>query len=202
MTSYTKSSLISIGLLLTLPMASHGATVVFEDDFDSETLTFNHTNFVNWTVSEGSVDLVGAGFNDILPGNGRYVDLDGTTFNAGILTSTTINLNPGSYTLSFKLGGGARSNINPGNEDTVDVSFGSVYSESFTLAITDPLTAYSRTFTVNSLTSASIVFDHAGGDNFGIFLDDVALTSVPVPAAAWLFSSGILGLIGVSRRKL
>jgi hypothetical protein len=27
------------------------------------------------------------------------------------------------------------------------------------------------------------------------------LTSVPVPAAAWLFGSGLLGLIGVARRK-
>jgi len=201
MTSYTKSSLISIGLLLALPMASHGTTVVFQDDFDSETLVFNYTNFANWTVSDGSVDLVGAGFNDILPGNGRYVDLDGTTFNAGILTSTSINLNPGNYKLSFKLGGGARSNINPDNEDTVDVSVGSFYSESFTLAITDPLTTYSRAFTVNSQTSASIVFDHAGGDNFGIFLDNVVLTSVPIPASAWLLGSGLMGLIGVARRK-
>jgi hypothetical protein len=29
----------------------------------------------------------------------------------------------------------------------------------------------------------------------------VAVSSVPVPAAAWLFGSGLLGLIGVSRRK-
>ena len=28
-----------------------------------------------------------------------------------------------------------------------------------------------------------------------------AVTSVPVPAAAWLFVSGLLGLVGVSRRK-
>ena len=29
----------------------------------------------------------------------------------------------------------------------------------------------------------------------------VALTSVPVPAAAWLFASGLLGLVSVTRRK-
>ena len=29
----------------------------------------------------------------------------------------------------------------------------------------------------------------------------VALTSVPVPAAAWLFGSGLLGLVGVARRR-
>jgi hypothetical protein len=31
--------------------------------------------------------------------------------------------------------------------------------------------------------------------------DAIAVTSVPVPAAAWLFGSGLLGLIGVSRRS-
>ena len=30
---------------------------------------------------------------------------------------------------------------------------------------------------------------------------DAAVSSVPVPAAAWLFGSGLLGLIGVARRK-
>ena len=30
---------------------------------------------------------------------------------------------------------------------------------------------------------------------------EVATTKVPVPAAAWLFMSGLVGLIGISRRK-
>jgi hypothetical protein len=29
----------------------------------------------------------------------------------------------------------------------------------------------------------------------------LAVTSVPVPATAWLFGSGLLGLVGVARRK-
>jgi len=28
-----------------------------------------------------------------------------------------------------------------------------------------------------------------------------SLTTVPVPAAAWLFGSGLLGLVGIARRK-
>ena len=32
-------------------------------------------------------------------------------------------------------------------------------------------------------------------------LDSVSLSAVPVPAAVWLFGSGLLGLIGVARRK-
>ena len=33
------------------------------------------------------------------------------------------------------------------------------------------------------------------------FVDDVSISAVPVPAAAWLFGSGLLGLAGISRRK-
>jgi hypothetical protein len=28
-----------------------------------------------------------------------------------------------------------------------------------------------------------------------------AVSAVPVPAAVWLFGSGLLGLVGISRRK-
>jgi hypothetical protein len=51
---------------------------------------------------------------------------------------------------------------------------------------------------VSSLTLATSTI---GGDftNIGIGVLDV--TAVPVPAAAWLFGSGLLGLIGISRRK-
>ena len=39
-----------------------------------------------------------------------------------------------------------------------------------------------------------------GGD--GIGFDEVRFgTVVPVPAAVWLFGSGLIGLIGIARRK-
>lgn len=34
------------------------------------------------------------------------------------------------------------------------------------------------------------------------FAVDLTMASVPIPAAAWLFSSGLFGLIGVARRKV
>ena len=34
-----------------------------------------------------------------------------------------------------------------------------------------------------------------------LFWDDVSLTAVPVPAAVWLFGSGLLGLVGIARRR-
>jgi PKD repeat protein len=41
-------------------------------------------------------------------------------------------------------------------------------------------------------------------DEFGNFdFDTIAITvsAVPVPAAVWLFGSGLLGVIGIARRK-
>ena len=36
---------------------------------------------------------------------------------------------------------------------------------------------------------------------YSIAFDDFTITAVPVPAAVWLFGSGLIGLIGVARRK-
>ena len=45
-------------------------------------------------------------------------------------------------------------------------------------------------------------FDADGtSDTLGGSIDLVSLKAVPVPAAVWLFGSGLLGLVGYSRRK-
>ena len=38
-------------------------------------------------------------------------------------------------------------------------------------------------------------------DGSGMFYDNVNFSVVPVPAAVWLFGSGLLGLVGVARRR-
>jgi hypothetical protein len=37
--------------------------------------------------------------------------------------------------------------------------------------------------------------------NFKTYFDDTFVSSVPIPAAVWLFGSGLIGLIGIARRK-
>ncbi len=40
-----------------------------------------------------------------------------------------------------------------------------------------------------------------GGTSYGLHLQGTIASSIPVPAAAWLFGSGLLGLIGIAKKK-
>jgi hypothetical protein len=182
------------------------AGTLLDDNFDSETLGLNYTGFANWAVTSGSVDLIGApDFYDFFPGNGRYVDLSGSTDQAGIISSLlAFTLNPGyTYSLSFDLGGSARSDGN----NTATVQLGA-YSESFDLASNFPLTNFMRNITVSSPINANLIFAHeaiTGADNMGLILDNVKLTSVPVPepisTSLFLLGSGAMGLKLFRRKK-
>ena len=152
-------------------------TILLDDNFDSENGgqgVFNYDNFANWDVMDGSVDLLGNGYYDFLPGNGLYVDLDGTTSDAGNLVSkTAFILEPGDYVLEFRLAGSQRGEVN-----TVTVTLGSVFSEEFTLESDEPFTTITRNISVLEPTIGKLSFDHSGGDDFGLLLDNVKLTKI------------------------
>ena len=138
------------------------------------------------------MDLLGpVGWNPF-QAYGKYVDLDGSTSDAGRLKSKTIfALTPGIiYTLKFDLAGSQL-----GDTNTADVSLGS-FSESFTPASSAPFTTYSRNISLPFATSAQLIFDHQGGDNAGLLLDNVQLSYVPLPGAVCLLGSGLVVLLG------
>lgn len=193
------SALTLLGLNTSQPAA---AATLLEDNFDPEnsgTPTLNYFGLANWDVTDGSVDLIGNGSFDFFPGNGLYLDLDGSTGNAGRVESkTTFSFNPGDIVeLKFNLAGSQR-----GDTNSVNVSLGSLFGEVFTLNSSDPFTTITRSFTVASATSAELVFDHFGGDNIGLLLDNVKLSvnpqtstpSVPEPASTLgILTLGVLG---------
>lgn len=163
-------------------------TVVFSDTFDSETQGQGVTALTNWTVT-GNVDVVGAGSGvyDGYPGNGTYIDLDGSNTGTTSCASSTIQspaiaLGPGNYTLSFEFG----SNTFGGGQDNgLQVQLGSVFSETFFPSPVDSkqataqldLTRIARRIKVGAATSASLVFQEtdATADCGGTILDDVLL---------------------------
>ena len=68
----------------------------------------------------------------------------------------------------------------------------------------DALTLSSMTFTGETFSTLGITpgtYEWAWGSGASADLFTLNVSAVPIPAAVWLFGSGLLGLIGVARRK-
>lgn len=181
--------------------SSASAAPLFFDDFTQEAYGLN-TSLDNWTVTDGTIDVVGdPGFFPGLctdgPSPDKCVDLDGSSGNAGKITSTGILLGPGNYAFSYWLKGNSRQ----GADDTVRVivETGVTPGTSHILASADPWQQFTQFFTLLAPQTVNLVFDHSGNDNIGILLDNVSLTQVPEPATLSLLGLG-LAAAGLRRR--
>lgn len=175
--------------------------VLFYDNFDNGAGTTSNQAPAGWTASNGTVDIIAHGFLSLpcLGGAGECVDLDGSSNDAGVLTSNTVfNLTAGNtYVLTYYLAGNNRGFP----ADRVTVSFGGE-SVGHTLSSAVPYTQFSLTVSpLVNLTNQAIVFDHQGGDNVGILLDDVMLEEVPEPSTLVLFGTAFGVLLGMMRRR-
>jgi hypothetical protein len=171
------------------------AGVVFSDNFNSYALQLNWSPPANWSVPVGSVDLIGETTTgtdfDFYPGNGGYVDLDGSTGAAGTL-QTLGSFAAGSYTLTFDLGGNARGDV----DKTTTITLGD-FTTSITLGSSSPYAPHTFSFTT---TGGQLSFADlpAGNQNLGNVLDNVTLSAgagaVPEPSTWALMLAGFAGL--------
>jgi hypothetical protein len=151
------------------------------------------------------VDIHGAGgYWDVWPGNGQYVDMAGSTGEAGGI-GRLIDLAVGDYVLKFDLAGSGLipDTQNPrAGDNTVTVQADGVVSGPYTLAFDTPFTTYTLPFTVTTAGPVPIAFFDIGpDDNAGLFLDNVRVHSiVPAPGAVLLGSIGV-GIVGWLRRR-
>lgn len=107
-----------------------------------------------------------------------------------------------SYVNSFEMNGMAWLGFNKGNVGSMNISgFNAVDDEiwSTTVDLTDYIT-WDKWLTVSVETAniAKLTFYATGNDAFWPSIDNMVINEVPVPAALWLFGSGLLGLIGLS----
>ncbi len=195
--------LILAATMLALPALSHAA--VFTDNFDADVMDYNQTIFVNgWVAASGTVDVIGAGlpsnqgtpFFNFIPGNGHFIDLDGSSNDSAAFSNEVTLAGSTQYILSFDLAGNHRVNTT----ELVDVTFGTNPAQTFTLNQNDSFTTYTMAFTPTAAGDYQILFQNAGGDNIGALLDNVSVTAVPEPETYMMMLGG-LGLIGFAARR-
>ncbi|MBI5094588.1 MAG: PEP-CTERM sorting domain-containing protein [Candidatus Hydrogenedentes bacterium] len=204
---------------LALVLASGAAladSVVFLDGFESYSSgsILNWTPPVSspWTLSNGTIDLIHTGNYalsasaglDLLNGQSFFLDMDGSTHQAGLLDLHNI-LTPGQqYQLDFIVSGNQRGNIGYTTSDTVDVALlqGStaISLVNTTLAHNAPWQIQNATFTYQS--GDIIRFRDLGStDNVGYLLDNVRISAVPEPISMVMLGFLGAGMLGVRKLK-
>ena len=184
-----KSTYLALALTaFSVPTSGFASVILLNDTFEQEHFGLNHPTFVNWTVTAGSVDIVGPGFFSNLA-TSHAVDLDGTTRNqnpAGQIT-TKLTFAPGHYRFAFDLGGSKRLDTN-----VVNVHFGN-FSQNFTLASNVAIATH--TFDFNLLSASKLSFTNLGVSDFkGLILDNVQVSAVPEPTTWAMMLVGFAGL--------
>lgn len=205
------------------------AEVVFFDNFESyitntsannSQLNWNPPATSPWTVTDGTIDIIEDGNqwgldastgSGLLDGGDFFLDMDGSTGNAGVLMSIDLGAiggvasgGPGPFTnlidgqtyqLEFIMSGNQRS-----GSDTAEIGvvLGDNVLISQNLTSTSPWTIYSALFTYS--TGDQLFFRNLGGDNIGVLLDNVRISVVPVPPAAALGFLGF-GMVAWMRKR-
>ena len=173
------------------------AAVLFSDDFNGEnggTPVLGTTTLANFNVELPNVDVIGSGAGgtayDFYPGQGLYLDLDGTTGATNATIATKSLFGPGSYSLTFLLGN------NPGgggSTNTLTVSLGDFISAPINTSGFPPLSQVNLAFTTT--TSGALRFAQGGpADQQGSIIDDVELSGVPEPASVVTMITGLAAL--------
>lgn len=149
----------------------------------------NYTGFLNWDVVEGTVDLVGNGYFDFLPGHGLYVDMRGTLYpqTGRLVSKTAYSLTAGhTYRVRFKLAGNQRQDLGTQtlrvrvipsggapdlfSQDVAVASYGQIFTD------------YSLNFNVLANITANLSFNQvefpAGEHRIGLLLDEIELYDV------------------------
>jgi choice-of-anchor C domain-containing protein len=195
----TTFSMLLVAAALCSAGSAKAATLILDGDFANTSPTFttenNGTAFGPWTVTSGSVDLIGGYWQSPTPGGGS-LDIDGNS-NGSI--AQTFTAPAGNYVFTFDLSGNPDG---PPITKSLEVQIGST-TETFNYTLSGNTHAdmmyIPETFDFTS-TGAPLTLSFLSLDNpsspYGAVIGDVAAVSAaPLPPGVWLFASALMGLM-------
>ena len=162
-----------------------GINLLAGESIISASLTVVKGGYKGDAQEEWALTSIESNVSDLINGTGTgltiFDDLaDGSAYGAATLTAA----------------GGIDSLIN------VNLTGANVFTDiDSSLASLDGLFAIGGYLSTIDSGNTEVLFNGTGGTDFFKSVLTIETTIVPVPAAVWLFGSGLIGLIGVARRK-
>jgi hypothetical protein len=174
-----------------------GSGVVTYTDLGSNVLQIEIDNTSASTMSSiitGLVFDIDATINTMTVtsfADGNGVDLSGA-YNVALNVNNNITPNNMVVDLAITTTNGINGGIYNAEGNSGNIANTFPDNAILTLSITDP-----NSWTLNAISNDILRMQRTGVDGQG----SLKIPGVPVPAAVWLFGSGLLGLVGVARRK-
>ncbi|MEO8098219.1 MAG: hypothetical protein ABI811_11005 [Acidobacteriota bacterium] len=159
-----KTTLLCLTLLAAVPGSA--ATILFQDDFSTDTDGTPVAGLTNWNILNGTNVDVGDFGALCSPGASKCIDTQGSggNPNADIQTKNSFALSPGfTYTFSFTMNSGANSSFL--------VTIGTAFSQLFPAGTADG--AKSFQFTAGVQNAAIRITDQGPTDNVGVYIGNI-----------------------------
>gem|GEM_PF-6390660 len=178
-----KKALLASAVGCLLSVSSAHATTVFSPALNTD-ITFENVNYLNIGINPADYQV--AMFD--------YIDTD-FTYALAINSGDQVSFNPGTP----GPGPFTATNTNTGQAITVTTTAPLPGTPSFFLALKDLNSGVwynDVSATMVGTNIWSIAFENGVGTTVQI---DTVISAVPLPAAVWLFSAGLIGFAGIAR---